>query len=72
MSVCVIADPHLCVYLLWDSVLLDPGMDLSQLLLLLLAEPGLEGLKHSKLLPVFCQHLILVPGGEGRQDTRQR
>lgn len=72
MSVCVcvcdIGDAHLCVYLLWDGVLLNPGMDLRQLLFLLLAEPGLEWLKHPKLLPVFCQHLSLVPAGEERQE----
>lgn len=53
---------HLCVDLLWDGILLDPGMNFSQLLPLLLGEPGLEGLKHPELLPVFCQHLVLVPG----------
>lgn len=43
-------------------MLFDPWMDFSQLLSLLLAEPGLEGLKHSKLLPVLRQNLVLVPG----------
>lgn len=61
--------PHLCVYLLRDSVLLDPGMDAIQFLSLLRGKPGLEGLKQPQLLPVLCQHLILVPGGEQRQDT---
>lgn len=52
---------YLCVYFLWDGVLLNPRMDLSQLLSLLLGEPGLEGLKHTELLSVFCQNLTLVP-----------
>lgn len=65
-------DRHLCVDFLWDRVLLDPGMNLSELLSLFLAEPGLKGLKHPKLLPVFSQHLILVPGGEERRDKGQR
>lgn len=69
---CVIEDPHLGVDLLRDSVLLNPGMDLGQLLSLFLTEPRLEGLKHPKLLPVFCQHLILVPEGDEGQDTGQR
>lgn len=64
---CVFRDLHLCVDLLWDSVLLDPGMDLSKLLSLLLAEPRLQGLKTSKLLPILCQHLILVPDGHETQ-----
>lgn len=59
-----VKDAHLCVDLLRDSMLLDPGMDFSQLFSLFLAEPRLEGLKNPKLLPVFCQHLILVPGQE--------
>lgn len=58
---CVRADVHLCVDLLWDGVLLDPGMNFSQLLSLVLGEPRLEGLKHPEFLPVICQHLILVP-----------
>lgn len=52
---------YLRVYFLWNGVLLNPRMDLSQLLSLLLCEPGLEGLKHSELLLVFCQHLTMVP-----------
>lgn len=59
---------YLCVYFLWDGVLFDPWMDFSQLLSLLLAEPRLEGLKHSKLLPVLCQNLVLVPAG--RENMR--
>lgn len=58
---CVRADVYLCVDLLWDSILLDPGMNFSQLLSLFLGEPRLEGLKHPEFLPVFCQHLSLVP-----------
>lgn len=63
---------HLCVDLLWDGVLLDPRMNLGQLLPLLLGEPRLEGLQHPQLLPVLGQHLSLVPGGARRQRQRQR
>lgn len=59
---CTAAYTTLCVNLLWDSVLLDPGVDLSQFLSLFLGEPGLERLKHPEFLPVLCQHLILFPG----------
>ena len=69
---CVTGDSHLCVDLLWDSVLWDPGMDLSQLLSLLLGEPGLEGLKHPQLLPVFWQHLILVPGRDEKPSSKNK
>lgn len=62
INVYVRAKAHLCVDLLWDSVLLDPGMNFGQLLSLFLAEPRLEGLEHPEFLSVFCQHLILVPG----------
>lgn len=61
---------YLCVDLLWDGILLDPGMNFSQLLSLLLGEPGLEGLKHPQLLSVFSQNLVLVPGRTRSGDVR--
>lgn len=68
INVYACATVHLCVDLLGDSVLLDPGMNFSQLLSLFLAEPRLEGLEHPEFLSVFCQHLILVPGCTTRQQ----
>lgn len=50
-----------CVYLLWYIVMVDPGMYLSQLLLLAWSEPRLHGLQEEQLLPVLLQNLCLVP-----------
>lgn len=56
---------YLGVDLLWDALLLDPGVHLGQLLALRGGEPGLQGLHQQQLVAVLLQHLRLVPAHRG-------